>query len=140
MPGWGGKAFAADLRKALASGHVRLAGYLEQGDLINIIASARALIYPSLYEGFGLPVLEAMASGTPVIISNQAALPEVAGEAGMIVDAEDVTQLAEAMHRIIEDNHEWLIRREAGLIRARDFSWERCAGITAQTYRDALSS
>lgn len=139
MRGWGRNAMASDLRQALASGHVRLAGYLEQSDLADIIASARALIYPSLYEGFGLPVLEAMKSGTPVIISNRAALPEVAEGAGMIVDAENAGELAEAMRRIIEDDHEWRIRREAGLIRAADFSWERCAEITAQAYRDALS-
>jgi alpha-1,3-rhamnosyl/mannosyltransferase len=139
MSGWGKNAFADDLRKALATGHVRLAGYLEQEELINIIASARALIYPSLYEGFGLPVLEAMACGTPVIISDRASLPEIAGKAGIVVSAEDAFQLREAMQTIIEDNNEWLFRRQAGLTRAKDFSWDRCAMITAQTYRDALS-
>lgn len=139
MQGWKRDALTSELRTALAGGHVRLGGYLKQDDLIDIVASARALIYPSLYEGFGLPVLEAMASGTPVIVSDRAALPEVAGDAGMIVDAEDARQLADAMHRIIEDDAEWRFRREAGLIRAAGFSWERCADITAQTYRDALA-
>jgi len=139
MSGWGKEAFADDLRTALATGHVLLAGYLEQDKLTNIIASARALIYPSLYEGFGLPVLEAMASGTPVVISDRASLPEVAGGAGIVVNAEDAIPLTEAMRTIIEDDHEWLTRRQAGLMQAGNFSWDRCATITAQAYRDALT-
>lgn len=140
MPGWREQEFVPELRKALATGQVRLAGYMGQGDLTNIIAGARALIYPSLYEGFGLPVLEAMASGTPVILSNRASLPEIAGTAGIIVDAADASQLTEAMRTMIEDDARWNACRQAGLDQAVRFSWEHCAAITAQTYRDAIGN
>ncbi len=139
MSGWREQEFAAELQSALATGQVRLAGYLQQEELTHVIASARALIYPSKYEGFGLPVLESMACGTPVIVSDRASLPEVAGAAGIIVDAADVPRLVEAMRSIIEDESRWQACRQAGLEQAARFSWERCAEITAQTYRDALA-
>lgn len=139
MAGWGEARFAAELQAALAAGHVRLAGYLGQEALAAVVAGARALVYPSLYEGFGLPVVEAMASGTPVIVSDRASLPEVAGAAGLIVDAEDDAGLAAAMRLLLEDDLEWQRRSQAGLRQAARFTWRRCAEITAQTYRAALA-
>lgn len=140
MSGWHEEDFAAELRTALASGQVRLAGYLGQDELTHVIAAARALIYPSLYEGFGLPVLEAMASGTPVIVSDRASLPEVAGTAGIIIDAADAPGLTAAMRTLIEDEARWQTCRQAGLNQATRFSWQRCAEITAQAYRDAIAN
>ncbi len=136
--GWNTGQFSEELRAALATGHVRLAGYLPQENLAAVVAGARALIYPSLYEGFGLPVIEAMASGTPVIVSNRASLPEVAGDAGLIVDAEDDVRLSLAMQMLIEDETVWQTCRQEGLQQAAQFTWSRCAEITARTYRAAL--
>ena len=89
MAGWRRDDFAAELQAALASGQVRLLGYLDDERLAELLAGARMLLFPSLYEGFGLPVLEAMASGVPVLLSPSSALPEVAGKAGTYVEAGD---------------------------------------------------
>lgn len=138
MPGWGGEQLKSSLRNALASGQVRLLGYQPDQTLAELLAGARLLLFPSLYEGFGLPVLEAMASGTPVVLSNRASLPEVAGDAGLYIEPEDAQGCASALQHMIEDEADWQSRREAGLLRANDFTWTRCARITAATYRELL--
>lgn len=138
MAGWRREDFAAELQAALASGQVRLLGYLDDERLAELLAGARMLLFPSLYEGFGLPVLEAMASGVPVLLSPSSALPEVAGEAGVYIDAGDANGWCLAIQHLIEDQTEWQARRAAGLQQSQRFSWKRCAGITATAYRQAL--
>jgi alpha-1,3-rhamnosyl/mannosyltransferase len=138
MAGWQREQFNDELRQALASGHVCLLGYLPDEDVAQLLAGARALIFPSLYEGFGLPVLEAMASGTPVVVTRSSAMPEVAGPAGNYIEADDADGLRDAMSRLIDDHAHWQTCREAGLQQARLFSWKRCAGATAQAYRQAM--
>jgi glycosyltransferase involved in cell wall biosynthesis len=138
MSGWCPEQLAAPLQRALASGQVRLLGYQSDTQLAELLAGARLLLFPSLYEGFGLPVLEAMASGTPVILSRCSALPEVAGDAGTYIDAQDERGCAEAIQQLIDDQSEWQRRRELGLQRAEAFSWQRCAAITASVYRQVL--
>jgi alpha-1,3-rhamnosyl/mannosyltransferase len=138
MAGWGRGQFSAELQKALACGHVRLLGYLPDEQVAQLVAGARALVFPSIYEGFGLPVLEAMASGTPVIVTRRSAMPEVAGAAGHYIEPDDVDGLRDAMSRLIDDQPHWLECREAGLLQARLFSWGRCATITAGAYRQAM--
>ncbi len=138
MPGWRPEQLAAPLRRALAGGQVRLLGYQDDTSLAELLAGARLLLFPSLYEGFGLPVLEAMASGTPVILSGSSALPEVAGEAGFYIDHQDDRACAEAIRLLIEDQAHWQRLREAGVLRAQEFSWERCAAITASVYKQAV--
>ena len=140
MPGWRREQLDEPLQQMLASGQVRLLGYQPDETLAELLAGARLLVFPSLYEGFGLPVLEAMASGTPVILSRASALTEVAGVAGLKVDAEDDIACAQALQCLIEDQALWQQQREAGLVRAQAFSWEHCARITAETYREALRS
>ncbi|MBD9426159.1 glycosyltransferase family 4 protein [Pseudomonas sp. PDM15] len=140
MPGWRNEQLQGSLQRALASGQVRLLGYLQDNALAELLAGARLLLFPSLYEGFGLPVLEAMASGTPVILSRRAALPEVAGDAGLYIDPEDIHGCASALQNLLEDEAAWQARRTAGLLRAQDFSWARCAQITANTYRELVGS
>ena len=138
LPGWRPEQLAAPLQQALATGQVRLLGYQSDTCLAELLAGARLLLFPSLYEGFGLPVLEAMASGTPVILSHSSALPEVAGEAGTYIDPHDERACADAIQHLIDDQPEWQRRRAAGLLRAQEFSWGRCAAITASLYRQVL--
>lgn len=140
MPGWRPEQLAEPLQRAMAGGQVRLLGYQHDTTIAELLAGARALVFPSLYEGFGLPVLEAMASGTPVILTQSSALPEVAGEAGTYIDAQDDRACAEAMQRLIEDQAYWQLKRDAGLLRSQAFSWQRCAQITASVYRQTAES
>jgi glycosyltransferase involved in cell wall biosynthesis len=95
-----------------------------EAQLPSLYRSAEALVFASLYEGFGLPVLEAMACGTPVITSNTTALPEVAGDAAVLVDPTSVDQIAEAMGRINRDSSLRKSLRSKGLIQAKRYSWE----------------
>jgi len=135
MKGWGDSPLGTQFATAVASADIRIVGYLERGDLARLTAGALALVYPSLYEGFGLPPLEAMACGVPPITSNAASLPEVVGDAGLMVDPSDVDGLAAAMQRIAVDpakRSELSARSQA---RAESFSWERCALATAAAYR-----
>ncbi|MND95391.1 GDP-mannose-dependent alpha-(1-6)-phosphatidylinositol dimannoside mannosyltransferase [compost metagenome] len=138
MAGWQREQFSEELHQALASGHVCLLGYLPDEHVAQLLAGARALIFPSLYEGFGLPVLEAMACGTPVILTRRSAMPEVAGSAGNYIEPDDPDGLRNAMSRLIEDPAHWQACREAGLLQAGLFTWERCAQVTASAYRQAM--
>jgi len=135
--GWRSEALHDRLMSAQREGWAAYLGYVAEADLPVIFSSARAFAFPSLYEGFGLPVLEAMASGVPVVCSNSASLPEVAGNAAAICSAEDVDALSRLLLRAIEDE-EW--RQDAiaaGLAHARTFSWDRMALLTVEAYRIA---
>jgi glycosyltransferase involved in cell wall biosynthesis len=140
LSGWRPEQLAEPLQRALATGQVRLLGYQDDNTVAELLAGARLLLFPSLYEGFGLPVLEAMASGTPVILTRDSALPEVAGEAGTYIDAHDARACTESIQRLIEDQSYWRQQRDAGLLRAQMFSWQRCAQITASVYRQVVES
>ncbi len=120
-------------------GRVVHLGYVREEDLPALVSGAAALVYPSLYEGFGLPVLEAMACGIPVITSNVSALPEVAGDAALLVDPRSREAIAAAMRSILDEPRlrERLI--EAGLRRASGFSWRRTAEGTLAAYRAVLA-
>ena len=116
---------------------VRFLGYVPEADLPRLINQAIALVFPSLWEGFGLPVLEAMACGTPVITSNLASLPEVAGAAALLIDPYQVGELAAAMAAVWQDSQLWQQLHRAGLERAQRFSWAKTGAATAavlQTY------
>lgn len=138
MPGWHHEHLAAPLLRALEGGQVHLLGYQDDATLAELLAGARLLLFPSLYEGFGLPVLEAMASGTPVILSHCSALPELAGEAGFYIEPQDDRACSGAIQRLIDDQAQWQRQREAGLLRAQEFSWKRCAAITADVYKQVV--
>ena len=113
-------------------------GYVPQDDLPALLSGARLFAFPSLYEGFGLPVLEAMACGTPVLCSNVSSLPEVAGNAALLVDPLDVENMAEAMNRLLQDEELRAQLVERGLRQVRQFSWDRCARETLAVLEDTL--
>lgn len=126
IAGGRGRAFR-DVRLNSPPQGVRLLGFVEEHDLPPLYSGAVACINPSVYEGFGLPVLEAMASGTPVIASNLTALPEVVGDAGMLVDPFDVDEMASALGRLVLDLKTRDALIEKGLVRAKGYSWEKTA-------------
>lgn len=123
---------------AMARGELRLLGYVPDAAVPDLYAGAAAFAYPSRYEGFGLPPLEAMASGVPVITSNRTSLPEVVGSAGLMVDPDDVDGLREGLRRLLEDRVFAATLGEAGRLRSRSFSWERCARETQAVYAKVL--
>jgi glycosyltransferase involved in cell wall biosynthesis len=115
--------------------HVRFLGFLPDETLAALYRLAAVFVFPSLYEGFGLPPLEAMASGTPVVTSNVSSLPEVAGDAAVLVDPYDVASIVDGVRRVLMDPVLAGDLRRKGLARARDFSWERSVARTHEIYR-----
>ncbi len=113
-------------------------GYVTAEELPCWYNAAEALVYPSLYEGFGLPALEAMACGTPVVTSSTSSLPEVVGQAGVLVEPTDVAALTAALERVLADAGLRAQMRAAGLSQAGGFSWPKAASGTVQSYRRAL--
>ncbi len=107
------------------------------GELPALLNGAALFVFPSLYEGFGLPPLEAMACGTPVVVSQGSSLPEVVGDAGVTVDPYHVEGLADAMHRMLTDSRQRTELRERGFKRAQHFSWNETARLTLAAYEGA---
>lgn len=119
---------------------VRFLGYVSDEKLAILYRLASLFAFPSLYEGFGLPALEAMASGTPVLTSNVSSLPEVAGDAAVLVDPYDVDAIADGLVRVLSDASLAADLSRKGLLRARDFSWERSVARTRDIYRQVAAS
>lgn len=131
-------AYAEVKRRAAARGvadDVRFTGYVPDAELAHLYNAATALVLPSLLEGFGLPVVEAMACGTPVVVSNRGALPEVVGNAGVVCDPDLPGALAAALRRVLEDGALRARLRTDGLARVAGFSWERAARIALDAFR-----
>jgi alpha-1,3-rhamnosyl/mannosyltransferase len=139
MKGWHSAPIEQQMRPLLAAGEVIQLGYLNRQDLIFVTAGACALVYPSVYEGFGLPPLEAMACGVPVIATNASSIPEVVGDTGLLVDPHDVDQLTQAMLVMTQapDQREQYAQR--ALSGSRRFSWDRCTHETLSVYRAAIA-
>lgn len=133
---WGGDAVSA---LAQATPGVQLTGFVSDEALDRLYRGAQALIFPSLYEGFGLPALEAMARGCPVITANLSSLPEVVGEAGLLVDPYSVPAIAAAMTRLRQDPALRARLVQAGPPRAAQFSWQTTAERTLVVYRQVLA-
>lgn len=114
-------------------------GLVPRAHLDALIDGARALVFPSRFEGFGAPALEAMSRGCPVIAADATALPEVVGKAGWLVDPDDVDAWVWAMTAVLEDDRRWRSMRAAGLARAATFTWHRAADALTFAYRRALS-
>lgn len=126
------------LQKLQIGDKVHLTGPLTDKDLPALYNGAALFVFPSLYEGFGLPVLEAMACGTPVLTSNVSSLPEVAGDAAVLVDPTDVEAIAAAMRRVLQDQALAAALSAKGLARAQQFTWERTARETIKVYEKVL--
>src|SRR6266542_838654 len=121
-------------------GDVRFVGPQPALEVARLYRHATAVVYPSLLEGFGLPVVEAMAAGAPVITSDRSSMPEVSGEAAILVDPEDEAAIASAMLRVLEDGELRADLRERGRMRAASFSWERAARETLAVFDEALAA
>jgi glycosyltransferase involved in cell wall biosynthesis len=135
-PGWGEAALASAVEAARARGRVVRTGWLEARVLAALLRQASVLAYPSRYEGFGFPPLEAMAAGVPVVATRAGSLPEVLGDGASLVEVGDLDGLAEALDRVLTDpvHRERLVG--AGAARAASYSWERCGEGLESLYRD----
>ncbi|HET7219625.1 MAG TPA: glycosyltransferase, partial [Vicinamibacterales bacterium] len=125
-------------RTGRATPLVTFAGAVPEQTLVALYRRAAALVYPSRYEGFGLPLLEAMSCGTPVIAARSSSIPEVVGEAGVLLDPDDEAGWEEAIARVLDDPGHVAQLTRLGLARAATFSWRRTATETVRIYRRLL--
>jgi glycosyltransferase involved in cell wall biosynthesis len=138
-PGWGEESLSEAIGRSSFAGRIVRTGWISAAVKRALLSRASLLAYPSLYEGFGFPPLEAMAVGTPVVATRVGALPEVLGDAALLVEARDVEALAEALARVLDDPavRQDLIARGSG--RVGQFTWTRCAEGLVGLYRDAVA-
>ncbi len=139
-PGRGRAALQAHLERLGLGDRVRLTGWVFDADLEGLYALADGFVYPSLFEGFGLPVLEAMRRGLPVACSDATSLPEVAGDAALLFDPADGAGMADAMRVLLAGGARCDELAARGRARAAQFTWQRCAAATLRTYERALES
>ena len=138
--GWHNNGLNKTLHSLQKKESIILTGYIPQELLPHLYRNASLFVYPSLYEGFGLPVIEAMACGVPVLASNTTSLPEVVGKAGLLVDPNNVDDVREGMLRLLTDKKIRDEMSEKGLERARLFSWEKCSRETLAVYERVLGA
>jgi len=136
----GHKSFLAEVERLGSQREILFLGYVPRREMPLLYAAASFLIFPSLFEGFGLPVLEAMASGCPVACSNLTAMPEIAGGAALLFDPYSEEGMAEAARQLVEDGEARQVLRQRGLERAQEFSWEKTARETLQVYYKAVQA
>ena len=137
--GWGLPGFGERIAASRHSVRIRRTGYVSPGEAARLIRGARLMAYPSLYEGFGLPALEAMALGTVVVASSSSSLPEVVGDAGLLPDPTSVPEIAAALERAQDDEPFRERARSLGLARAGTFTWDRAARETRALFEEALA-
>lgn len=136
--GWRNRTLQEEVAHAAEQGWLRRLGFVEDADLAALYAGARALVMPSLHEGFGFPIIEAMGCGCPVIAGRAGSLPEITGDAGLVVDSDDTGAIAAAMARVDDDEKLRVDLVARGRERAGHFRWERCARETVEIYRELL--
>lgn len=139
IKGWHTQEIEQELAPLVKTGEIRLLGYIPRTDLATITAGALTLVYPSIYEGFGLPPLEAMACAVPPIVSNVSSLPEVVTQGGIRIDPQDSEALSVAMQQLAEDTIYRQTLSETALNRAQQLTWQACAAQTYQTYQQAIA-
>lgn len=137
--GWLADEVVARARQLALGERVRLLGYVSDAHLAHLYAQAAMLVFPALYEGFGIPPLEAMGFGCPVIVSNVSSLPEVVGAAGLLVKPTDAPSLTAAMHLLLSQPALAAELRTRGKTQAARFSWARCAQETLSVYRQVVA-
>jgi glycosyltransferase involved in cell wall biosynthesis len=130
--------WSSDLTVARMQQEATYLGYVPEGDLPGLIAGATAFVYPSLYEGFGFPVAQAMAAGVPVITSNNSCLPEIVGDAALLIDPKSPAEMASALNRLFESESLRMDLQARGQKRAELFRWEKCATQSLQFFRSVL--
>lgn len=135
--GWKGESITAHIDRLGLAADVLVTGFVSEEELVALYNHAEVFIYPSVYEGFGLPILEAMACGTPVITSATTSMPEVAGEAALLVDPLSEDAIQAAIQRLCEDGEVRQQLSRSGLARAAEFSWTKMAEETLAVYRRA---
>ncbi|HKV41568.1 MAG TPA: glycosyltransferase family 1 protein, partial [Blastocatellia bacterium] len=133
--GWLSEPLYEYVRRQGLGSLVTFTGYVPENDLPALYKAASVFAYPSLYEGFGLPVLEAMACGTPTLTSNRSALIEAAGDAALLVNPESVTEIADGIQELIDDKAKRTDLARLGLEQSRKFSWEQSARQVLEIYR-----
>ena len=138
MSGWHTSELERQIAPLVRAGEVLQIGYLSREELAMVIAGALTLIYPSIYEGFGLPPLEAMACGVPVIASDVSSLPEVVGDTGVLINPHDDEALAEVIQKMIMDTDLRRQLSQKALARSAEFTWDKCVRQTVDVYRQAL--
>jgi glycosyltransferase involved in cell wall biosynthesis len=132
--GWLYDAIFATVKTLALAEDVIFTGFVDDEDLPHLYRGAQLFVFPSLYEGFGLPILEAMASGVPVVTSHTASMPEVAGDAAMLVDPHDPKAIAEGIAQVLAEDQLREVLTQKGLARARRFTWESAAQKTLELY------
>lgn len=137
--GWSNEELLPQLEALEARGEGRWLSYLPQDEVLSLLQSAGALVFASLYEGFGLPAIEAFAAQCPLIASNTTSLPEVTGDAAWQVDPASAESISLAMRNVLEQHEERDRKVQLGLERARQFSWSACARQTLDIYRKVLA-
>jgi glycosyltransferase involved in cell wall biosynthesis len=137
--GWKCEAVLKMIDEDTSSGAVRWLQHVPEADLLTVVKSASALVFASLAEGFGLPVLEAFAAQVPVVTSNTTSLPEVTGDAALTVNPLDIAALSAAMTRVIGDEALANDLKQRGLLRAQSFNWQACAAATVGVYQEVLA-
>jgi len=135
---WKSEAVLKEIKRLNLSREVIMTGYVSDDDLPLIYSGATVFVYPSLYEGFGLPVLEAMACGTPVITSNVSSLPEVSGSAAILVDPYNIDEISEAMRRVVQDKNLQQELIDKGLEQVKKFSFNKMAKETFIIYEQLI--
>lgn len=136
---WQTREIEATFERLALHDSVHFTGYVQDADLPSLYSAAEAFVFPSLYEGFGMPPLEAMACGAPVITSNVSSLPEVVGDAALTVDPYNIAELAGALRRVLADRELRSRLQQQGFVRARQFSWNRTARATYDLYATLLN-
>lgn len=136
--GWRSRALVDRVEKLQKSGGLRALGYVRSSDLPLLYAGAGAFAYPSLYEGFGLPALEALASGIPVLGSDTSAMKEVVADAGLLINPADVDSIYSGLSRVLLDDEFRAAARRKGPERASGFHWDRCVQRTVDVYREVM--
>jgi alpha-1,3-rhamnosyl/mannosyltransferase len=138
--GWKSEKIHQQINTAVSQGWAIYLGFVPSCHLPFLYSAASLFIFPSHYEGFGLPVLEAMSSGTPVVCSNASSIPEVVGDAALMSDPLDVELLAENIQKALEDVHYRSFAIEGGLVRSSQFTWDLCANRTIDVYQSVAGN